>query len=389
MGDGVGLTARQRLTRLRTGAVARLPGLRQAASARLPQLSAALAAGLLLCASFPPFNWWWAAVVAFALLAWVFTRPDTTLAGGLGYGFLCGLAFYLLLLPWISGLVGVLPWLVLTVVCAAFPAAFGLLAVLVRDLPGWPIWFAVLWAAQEWAKSTLPFGGFPWGIVGFGQTGGPLLPLVALGGVPLLSAAIVLLGSSATAIGIQIVRLLRHGHPAESNDAEGTGRPPAVLLPGICICLVLLTTVVVWPTVRHSGAGSAAEPTVVVAVVQGNVPRLGLDFNAQRREVLDYHVRETLHLADDVRTGRAPQPQLVIWPENSSDIDPLANVDAEQQIAAAAQAIGAPILVGTVRNGPGWTRDNPVSMNSVLVWDPVTGPGDRYDKRIVQPFGEY
>jgi apolipoprotein N-acyltransferase len=162
-----------------------------------------------------------------------------------------------------------------------------------------------------------------------------------------------------------------------------------VLLPGICICLVLLTTVVVWPGVRHSGMGAGNEPPITVAIVQGNVPRLGLDFNAQRREVLDYHVRETLQLADDVRAGRVSQPQFVVWPENSSDIDPLTNADAAEQITEAAQAIGVPILVGTVRDGPGWTRDNPVSMNSVLVWNPAAGPSDHHDKRIVQPFGEY
>ena len=86
---------------------------------------------------------------------------------------------------------------------------------------------------------------------------------------------------------------------------------------------MLLAAVIVWPQVRHAGAGSGGEPTVTVAVVQGNVPRLGLDFNAQRRAVLDNHVSETLRLAEDVRAGRAAQPQFVIWPEDSSDIDPL------------------------------------------------------------------
>ena len=119
------------------------------------------------------------------------------------------------------------------------------------------------------------------------------------------------------------------------------------------------------------------------------MPQLGLDFNAQRRAVLDNHVRETVRLAEDVRAGRAPRPLFVIWPENSSDIDPLANQDAADQIAVAVDAIKAPILVGGVLAAPGYTRDNPVSTNSVIVWNPETGPGDRHDKKIVQPFGEY
>jgi apolipoprotein N-acyltransferase len=105
--------------------------------------------------------------------------------------------------------------------------------------------------------------------------------------------------------------------------------------------------------------------------------------------VLDNHVHETIQLAHDVRDGRAPQPAIVIWPENSSDIDPLANRDAFTQISTAAAEINAPILVGGVVQAPGYSLDNPVSTNSVIVWNPRTGPADRHDKQIVQPFGEY
>ena len=124
------------------------------------------------------------------------------------------------------------------------------------------------------------------------------------------------------------------------------------MLPGLCICVVLIGIAAAWPGVRQSGTGAGGEQVINVAAIQGNVPRLGLDFNAQRRAVLDYHVRETLGLADDVRAGRAPQPQLVIWPENSSDIDPIRNPDAAQEISTAAAAIHAPILVGAVLAAP-------------------------------------
>jgi apolipoprotein N-acyltransferase len=350
---------------------------------RMPRMGVAIAAGLLLCFSFPPFDWWYAAVAAFAALGWLLTRESVRPVGGLGYGFLFGLAFYVPLLPWISGLVGAFPWLMLAAVQAAFPAVFGLVAVAVRRAPGWPLWFSGLWAAQEWAKSAMPFGGFPWGVVGFGQTDGPLLPIARIGGVPLLSFAIVLIGFSLTAIAVEIVQWWRHGE--ETQNAP----PPAVVLPGMCISVALLATAVVWPQVRQSATGAGEEPAVTVAAVQGNVPRLGLDFNAQRRAVLDNHVSETIRLAEDVRAGRAPQPMFVIWPENSSDIDPLANPDAATQISAAAEAINAPILVGTVVRADGYTRDNPVSNNSVIVWDGASGPGERHDKQIVQPFGEY
>ncbi|MBI3689610.1 MAG: apolipoprotein N-acyltransferase [Mycolicibacterium aromaticivorans] len=354
--------------------------IRTALPPRMFRLLVAVTAGLLLCISFPPIGWWWSAVVSFALLSWVLMHPRTTPAGGFGYGLLFGLAFYIPLIPWISGLVGPVPWLALSAMEALFPAIFGLLAVVVRRVPGWPLWLALLWTAQEWLKSTVPFGGFPWGVVGFGQTNGPFLALVQLGGVPLLSFGIALMGTSLAALVLEIARWWQH---SSQDKAAGHVSLPGVLLPGLCITAVLLTTAVAAPQVRRAAGGAGNEPTVTVAAVQGNVPRLGLDFNSQRRAVLDNHV------PDDVRAGRAPQPQFVIWPENSSDIDPMTNADAAQQISVAAQAIGAPILVGAVVARPDWTPQNPYASNTVVVWDPVTGPGERHDKQIIQPFGEY
>jgi apolipoprotein N-acyltransferase len=368
---------------------------------RLPPLAAVVAAGLLMCASFAPLAWWWSAILSFAVLAVVLTRPSITYAGGFGYGFVFGLAFYVPLLPWISGLVGLVPWLALSVMCALFPALFGSLAVAVRSLPGWPLWFALVWVAQEWLKCSVPFGGFPWGVVGFSQTTGPLLPLAQLGGVPLLSLGVALVGFGVAAIGLETVARWRGHHDARTERPRssavrpsphrrpGDTEPPAVVVPGVLIAVVLLTTAMVHPHVRQSGVGAGNEPTVTVAAVQGNVPRLGLEFNAQRRAVLDNHVNETIKLADEVHAGRAAQPQFVIWPENSSDIDPLANADARAQIDAAVQAINAPILVGGVVATPDWTPERPAATNTVIVWNPQTGPGERHDKQIVQPFGEY
>jgi apolipoprotein N-acyltransferase len=350
---------------------------------RLIRLAATVGAGVLLCAGFPPFAKWYLPILAFALFGWVLVHEKTTRAGGFGYGVLFGLSFNVLLLPWIASFVGAVPWLALALLEALFAGAFGYLAVLVRRLPGWPLWFAGLWLLAEWLKSTVPFGGFPWGVVGFSQAGGPLLPLAQLGGAPLLSFAVVLVGFSLTAIALESAEHWRHDH------RTGAAAPPEVFFPGICVALVLLVTGLAWPHVRQAGAGAGDDPTATVALVQGNVPRLGLDFNAQRRAVLDNHVHETMLLADDVKAGKAPQPAFVIWPENSSDVDPLSNSDAAESITAAAEAIHAPILVGTVLTAPGYTPQNPVTTNSIIVWDAATGPGDRHDKAIVQPFGEY
>ena len=129
---------------------------------RLLRSAVAVLAGLLMCVSFPPIGWWWSAVPALGLLTWVLVHPKTTLAGGFGYGFLFGLAFYLPLLPWISGLVGPIPWIALSVLQASFVAVFGAFTVLVARLPAWPLWVAAVWSLQEWFKPSITLGGVPW-----------------------------------------------------------------------------------------------------------------------------------------------------------------------------------------------------------------------------------
>lgn len=359
----------------------------QVLSPRLIRLSASIAGGLALCLAFPPFGWWFLALPAVALLAWVLLEPATTRRGGLGYGVVFGLAFYLPLLPWISGLVGAFPWVMLSALEALFVGVFGFLAVVVRRLPGWPLWFAGVWMVAEWLKSVVPFGGFPWGAVAFSQTDSPLLTVARLGGAPLVSFVTVLVAFSLVALVLEAVRWWRTDHHLARISV------PAVVVPGVCLVVILLLIALAGPAVRKAGVGAGDDESVVVAAIQGNVPRLGLDFNAQRRAVLDNHVRETKRLAEDVRAGRAPQPAIVVWPENSSDIDPIANPDAAEQITAAADAIRAPILVGAVVKAPGYSPDNPVAHNTVIVWNgsagDAPGPGERHDKKIVQPFGEY
>jgi apolipoprotein N-acyltransferase len=142
-----------------------------------------------------------------------------------------------------------------------------------------------------------------------------------------------------------------------------------------------------WPAVSAERPG----PTITVAAVQGNVPRAGLEFNAQRRAVLDNHVAETRRLADDVRTGRTARPDLVIWPENSSDIDPLRNPDAGTEIQAVTDEIDVPVVVGAVLSGTRGPDGTLVQgpRNTAIVWLPGRGPAATYTKRHLLPFGEY
>ncbi|MFD6392849.1 apolipoprotein N-acyltransferase [Nocardia sp. NPDC060259] len=342
----------------------------------LLRMLAATAGGLLLFGSFPPRPWWFLAPVAIALLT-VAVRGPGTLRAGFGYGFLGGLAFFVPLLPWTGIYVGPLPWLALSTTCAVFIGLWGVLARWLSALPGWPFWLAIAWTATEWVRSSFPFGGFPWGRIAFGQADGWYLPLAAYGGAPLIGFAVALTGTGLAALALRVLAWARMPAPRVTGRATRIGFATAA----VTVAIMPLAGVILRPTLPAPDEGHRS---ITVAAIQGSVPRLGLEFNAQRRAVLDNHVRRTEELAAAVDRGEAVRPDVVIWPENSSDIDPLRNADAAAEITEASQRIGAPILVGAVLvNGDRTTT------NSVMVWNGAAGPQDRHDKKIIQPFGEY
>jgi apolipoprotein N-acyltransferase len=324
--------------------------------------------GLAMLASFPPYGLSWLAPVAVALLAAAAHRRR--LRGGLGVGLIAGLLFFVPLLDWTHIAAGWLPWALLSSAQAGY---FALLAcglawlspLIDRWRALWPLVTGLLWVAQEAFRDRAPFGGFPWGRLGFGQGDMPALRVAVLGGAPLVTFVVAATG------GVLVALLWRRWSRRSVLPAAGYLVAGALLAGGPALI----------PAARPGAT------TKVVAIVQGNVPRLGLDFNAQREAVLANHVAETEKLAAEVAAGRQRRPDLVVWPENSSDIDPLLYQDAAQRIADAAGAIGVPILVGAVLKG-----DKPREIkNAAILWNPVTGPdlSQEYLKRHPVPFAEY
>jgi apolipoprotein N-acyltransferase len=334
----------------------------------LVSIVGAVLAGLALLLSFPPFGQWWLAPIGVALLASAVHRRR--LRGGAGVGFIAGLVFFLPLLAWTNLNTGLAPWILLSLAQAGYLALLGLCAAWLAPLVDrwrvlWPVVTGLLWVAQEALRDRAPFGGFPWGRLAFSQAGAPALRVAVWGGAPLVTFVVAVTGGALAALA------WRRWSRRSLLGAGGFVLAAAVLVIG--------------PAAVPSAKPGQA--TTTVAIVQGNVPRLGLEFNAQRRAVLDNHVKATEQLARDVAAGRQPKPDLVIWPENSSDIDPLRNLDAAQQIDTAADAIGVPIMVGAVlqTGTPGDIQ------NASLLWLPQTGPdsSQTYVKRHPVPFAEY
>ena len=130
---------------------------------------------------------------------------------------------------------------------------------------------------------------------------------------------------------------------------------------------------------------TSGERTVTVATVQGNVPGDGMDALGEARPSPATTWPRPSSWAWDVASGSKPCPELVIWPENSTDIDLFRDVETRVDIEAAVKAVGVPILVGAVLDGPGPNERQTTG---------GVGPGKRAwaglrEARHLVPFGEY
>ncbi|WP_413231812.1 apolipoprotein N-acyltransferase [Micromonospora zamorensis] len=350
----------------------------------------AVAAGLALLVAFPPYGVWPLAPVGVALLAAAAHRRR--LRAGAGLGFLTGVALFAPLLAWTNLHTGYLPWVLLSLLQAGYLALLGAATAWVSPLADrvrwtWPVLTGLLWVGQEALRDRTPFGGFPWGRLAFSQDTSPLLRLAALGGAPLVTFAVALVGGLLVTAAWRGWAAARTSPAEGSQDADGaqgvtSARRWAPVAVPAAVAVALTAGGLLVP-VATTGSGA----TTTVAIVQGNVPRLGLDFNAQRQAVLNNHVDATIELAGRVASGQERQPDLVVWPENSSDIDPLRNPTAGARISQAADTIGAPILVGAVLLGPGVGQVR----NAGILWRPGTGADldQLYTKRHPVPFAEY
>ncbi|WP_308126150.1 apolipoprotein N-acyltransferase [Nonomuraea ceibae] len=323
----------------------------------------AMSAGsLLLYLAFPPLGWWPCAPLGLALIAASLYGAGPRRAAWLGY--LGGLVFLFPALAWVRT-VGDDVWLMLVGVESLFYAALAVAAALVLRLKWWPLWFAALWVAMEWLRGLVPIGGFPWARVAFSQGESVFTPYAALGGAPLVSFAATLCGA------LLAYAVLRRPAPG----------PKAALRRVAPVALALAVPLLGLAVPRPGDEGR----TVNVGIVQGNMPGRGMDiFGDEPAIVMKNHADGTRRIAQAVREGRLPRPDIVVLPENSTDIDPFRDAYAYRTIDESVKDVGVPTLIGAVVA----IGDDRRATRS-LVWDPATGPGAHYDKQRLVPFGEY
>lgn len=324
-------------------------------STRVPLLLVAVAAGVLNSFAYPPFALEWLGLISLAILLFILTKTERFFDGFLiGFGF--GLGFMAVLIWWMNA-VDYRAYIALVLVQAIMFAivGWGLTVVMISRL--WPIIGAAVWVASETLRGSQPFGGFPWG---------RLSHIVA---DTFLDSWVRVLGLAGTSAVLFLVVALAVETPRARSLRFAT---PAAI--GIILVLGLAPFLPKGP--------SEPTGTATIAVVQGDVP--GVFGTWTRGEIFDLHLKASRDLVRDVEAGVIAQPDVVIWPENSLDIDPEARAWVGIQLSLVEAELGAPILVGAILDGP----DAETAYNAGIVWSQGAERA-RYVKRNLVPYGEY
>ena len=327
----------------------------------LARLLIAVAGGLLLTASYEPIAVPYLlplGVAAFALA----TRDLTFWRSG-AVGLTFGVAFYFTHIDWMRASIGPDAWVALAAVESLFYGVVGLAVPLVRRLPAWPVWLAATWTAVDGLRSGWPFSGMPWGRLAFAAVDTPVAPALAYVGMTGLSFLLAL-------VGFLLAAAAEGWLPAAAPPVRRRRSVPL----GAAVAIVAVLVVPVTVPFEADRTGSA-----VVAAVQGNLSGPADDILYDHRAVTRNHVDATVGLA-----AAGVRPDFVLWPENSTAVDPFVDSEVNDGIREAVAAIGVPVVVGgLVDDGEDHV------LNQGIVWDPVTGPGDRYTKQHPVAYGEY
>jgi apolipoprotein N-acyltransferase len=329
-------------------------------------LLTALAGGLLLAAAFAPAGIWPLAAAGPALLA--IALSGRSLRASFCAGLVFGVAFFFPLLSWVLN-VAWYAWVALAGAEAVIFAVFAIGQRVLLRLRAWPVAVAGWWVAAEAFRDRWPWGGFPWGRLAMSQAGAPTAGWAAVGGAPLLTFTVALAG------GVLAWFLLT----ALAGPGAWRTRRTAVA----ALALAATAGLAVIPAILPLDPVSSHARTAQVAAIQGDVPReRSLAAQINDSMVTANHAAATITLAGQVRDHERPKPALVIWPENSTDLDPYFYPAIYDELARATDAIDAPLLAGEVLQDP--------LRNVGQLWLPGVGPTNQiYTKRKLVPFGEY
>ena len=312
-------------------------------------------AGVLMARSFAYTDTW--ILLPMGIAVWWAGTHKRQLSDYLFFSFSLAIAFWFARLSWLT-LVGLDAYIILALLMALIYGSSGFLMYKVKDLPLPFVWYGLIFISIETITDYIPFGGFPWGKIAYDSADAPWANLMPYGSSPLVTAAILLISA------LMIPSL------------------GFVLQKAFAASIVFVVTIAAFTLFLQEldNRDVISSGNIDLAVIQGSVPRVGLSFNEQKMEVLNYHIKETNNLLDNTNQNY----DAILWPENSIDVDPFINKDAGNLVKDLVKKYNKPLVSGAVLQ-----KDDGLS-NSVIQWDPINAEViDSYEKLQLVPFGEY
>ncbi len=336
---------------------------------RTTRVLLALGSGVALALSFPDYH--------LSLLAWVSVCMLILASAGVRpaeapvYGFLHGLVFYPVCLPWIdtvmqqygsvdpwssAGIVGLIG-IAGGIIWSSFSSA---VALSTRRNPALACALApCLWVSLEFARTHLPYIGFPWNLTGYAARGSLALlqvtPITGIYGLSFLIAAY----SSVIAYAILVC----------SRRAWRTA--------------LVVTVALILVAVGGGYLVPVATPRHIAHLVQTNFPQS----EHYPPDWLQAHAGELDQLEQISIEAAKKIPGLIVWPEVPAPFS-MQDPAFAQRAQRIARESGNYFLVGVVdwkRNAQGhWDASN-----SSTLLDPSGRRIFTYDKIHLVPFGEY
>ena len=295
---------------------------------------AAIFFATLASLSFEPYAIWPLALIGLA--GWFTLLTQNRLKYRIYISYLFGACLLLLNQHWTGVYVGNLPWLILSLSQAVI---FIIPAFIVRKGAEYKQYlFALSYVLTELLLRTVPFTGFGWTRLSFTQVDSPLTVIYPIGGVALVALVLALVSSARKFRSFVI----------------------AALIPAVC-----------W----FIPANVQNEESISIALVQGGVVNLGLDFNSKPQEVFKRHLDQS------ISSIKPNEVDLIIWPENAVDVDVNTNRQVNDSIKNLSALLNTPILIGAVTKSINGPKNQSILYNS--------DTGQIYTKRYLTPFGEY
>lgn len=340
-------------------------------------LVAAGAAGPILDRAFPDTGIWPLAFlgIGLVLVAVHGRKADAAFLVGLVFG----VTFYFPHIEWAAVFLGPIPWSALSVLMALW---CGLGALLISWAYRWlplvwssgpgrllllPAVVAGLWVAREGIAAVWPYGGFSWGRVALSQSDSPLNELFAWLGVAGVGFVMVFL----VALAIEVARL-------------GITVQRSLLVAAVILGLLAVPA---WTSLPGNGPLTGQAGSIRIGAVQGDTKAGYFD----PPENLGDNLRGQLAATEPIYDQDV---DVVVWPEGSSDVNPLAYPEAAAAFDAVAERADAPLVAGIITaRDTGEVDDSgePIYQyfNTSTLWHAGEGQVDFYDKKHPVPFGEY